>query len=268
MEDYLRANRDNWDELVAIHEKSKYYDLDGFKSGKSSLKSIELEELGNVSGKSLLHLQCHFGLDTLSWARLGAKVTGVDFSDKAIALARSLSKELGIEAAFVCSDVYDLPKAHSGKFDIVFTSYGVLCWLPDIGRWARVVSQFIEQGGTFFIVEHHPFVNVFYGEADAVDLRATSAYFHSQEPLMEAPGTGTYADPAAEIHTPEYEWVHSLGDIVNSLVSSGLKIEYLHEFPFTDYRAFPFLEQRADGWWSLKQGKAQIPLLFSLKATK
>ncbi len=268
MEDYLRANRENWNELVAIHEKSKFYDLAGFRSGKSSLKSVELEELGDVSGKSLLHLQCHFGLDTLSWARVGAMVTGVDFSDKAIALANSLSKQLEIEATFVCSDVYDLPEVLSDKFDIVFASYGVLCWLPDIRRWARVISRLIKQGGTFYIVEHHPFMNVFYGEADAVDLRVTSAYFHSQEPLVEGAGTGTYADPSAEIHTPEYEWVHSLGDVVNSLVSSGLKIEYLHEFPFIEYKAFPFLEQGADGWWRLKPGIAQLPMLFSLKAAK
>ncbi len=268
MEAYLRANRRNWNELVAIHEKSKYYDVAGFKSGKSSLKSIELEELGSVSGKSLLHLQCHFGLDSLSWARLGAKVTGVDFSDKAITLARSLSKELRIEASFVCSDVYDLPKVLSEKFDIVFTSYGVLHWLPDLRQWARIIARFTRRKGTFYMVEHHPFLQVFYGESDAPDLRVTDSYFHSEEPRIEGPGTGTYADPSAEIHTPEYEWVHSLGDVVNSLISAGLKIEYLHEFPFTEYKAFPFLEQGTDGWWRLNPGKAQLPLLFSLKATK
>ena len=268
MDEYLEANRENWNELVAIHEKSKFYDLAGFKSGKSSLKSVELEELGNVSGKSLLHLQCHFGLDTLSWARLGAKVTGVDFSDKAISVARSLSKELGIEANFICSNVYDLPKVLSDQFDIVFTSYGVLCWLPDLWKWGRVIARFTRRKGTFYMVEDHPFTQVFYGEIDATELKVTNPYFHSPEPTREGPGIGTYADPTAEVHTPEYEWIHSLGDSVNCLVSAGLRIEFLHEFPFNVWKRFPFLEQGEDGLWRMKRGKPQIPLLFSIKATK
>ncbi len=143
MDEYLKKNKELWNELTAIHAGSEFYDVDGFKRGKCSLSSIELEELGDVSGKSLLHLQCHFGLDTLSWARLGARVTGVDFSDKAIDLARSLSRDLKIEADFVQSDIYDLPDNLDGEFDIVFTSGGVLPWLPDLKRWAEIITHFL-----------------------------------------------------------------------------------------------------------------------------
>ena len=267
MDQYMKANRELWNEWTPIHEKSEMYDLQGFKAGKSTLDSIELEELGDVSGKSLLHLQCHFGLDTMSWARRGAKVTGVDFSDKAIALARSLSQELGIEADFVCSSIYDLPNVLAGEFDIVFTSYGVLCWLPDLKRWAEIIAHYLKPGGTFYIIEGHPFTNVFYNEDDATDLRVVYSYFHRPEPAKwEA--ASSYADKRTPVSRPSYEWTHSLGDILNALISAGLRIEFLHEFPFGGYGHFPFMEQGADGWWRLKEYDGTIPLLFSLKAAK
>ena len=175
MDYYMRSNLEHWNKLTPIHERSKFYDVESFKSGKSTLKSIELEELGDVSGRSLLHLQCHFGLDTMSWARLGARVTGVDFSDRAISLAQELSKELGIEADFVCSDVYDLRSILDKQFDIVFTSYGILCWLPDLRRWAEVIAHFLRPGGTFYMVEGHPFVDVFDHLENATELKITDS---------------------------------------------------------------------------------------------
>ena len=177
MDDYLKANRENWNERTPIHARSEFYDVEGFKAGRSTLTSIELEEVGEVAGRSLLHLQCHFGLDTMSWARLGAKVTGVDFSDQAIALARSLSKETGIEADFVLSDIYELPDVLDEQYDIVFTSFGVLNWLPDLKKWAQVIARFLKPGGTFYIVEFHPFADVFDEESDAVELRLHYPYF-------------------------------------------------------------------------------------------
>ncbi|MFW9973572.1 MAG: class I SAM-dependent methyltransferase, partial [Candidatus Odinarchaeota archaeon] len=134
---FFETNLKRWNELVELNAKSRLYDLEGFKSGNSSLLRIELEELGNVMGKSLLHLQCHFGMDTLSWARLGAYVTGVDFSDKAINLARDLSKELNIPARFIQANLYDIPNILHEQFDIVFTSYGTICWLPNLAKWAQ-----------------------------------------------------------------------------------------------------------------------------------
>jgi SAM-dependent methyltransferase len=266
MDDYTRTNLDHWNELVSLHAQSKFYDLQSFKVGNSTLKPIEVEELGDVAGKSLLHLQCHFGLDTLSWARRGAQVTGADFSDQAIALALSLSKELKIKANFVRSDLYDLPNVLSGEFDIVYTSYGVLCWLSDLGRWGKTIAHFLKPGGVFYIVEFHPFANVFDNEDNATDLRVVYPYF-SREPFRWESDV-SYADLSAPLqHRVTYEWFHSLGDILNALISAGLTIEFLHEFPVCAYRSFPFMEQGADGWWRLKGGDT-IPFMFSLKATK
>ncbi len=266
MDKYSKANLEHWNEVTPIHEKSKFYDVEGFKRGRCTLMSLEREELGEVSGKKLLHLQCHFGLDTMSWARLGAKVTGVDFSDDAIQLAKSLSKEVGIEARFLCCNIYDLRDVLKGKFDVVYTSYGVLCWLPDLGEWGRIIGHFLKPGGTFYVVEGHPINNVFENERDTTRLKVRYSYFHSPEPTRWEP-EGTYADKDAKVTTPSYEWAHPLSDIINSLISAGLRIEFLHEFPYTCEEHYPFMEKGKDGWWRLK-GKETIPLMFSLKATK
>ena len=266
MDEYKQSNRTLWNNWAAIHEQSKFYDVEGFKAGRSSLKAIEREELGDVSGKSLLHLQCHFGMDTLSWARLGAQVTGVDFSDQAIDLAQGLSQDLGIPAQFVCSDIYALPDVLSGHFDIVFTSYGVLYWLPDLRRWGEIIAHFLKPGGTFYIVEYHPFANVFENSGVA-DLQVTYPYFAGPEPLR-FDTHGSYAEPTANYHFVEYGWDHPLSEIVNSLLAAGLRLDYLHEFPFTFEQRFPFMEQGADGRWRLSKHDNAIPLLFSLKATR
>lgn len=265
MDGYIRGNRELWNELTPIHARSKFYDAEGFKKGKCTLESIELEELGDVSGKSLLHLQCHFGMDTLSWARLGAKVTGVDFSDKSIDLARSLSEELGIEADFVCCNIYDLLERLSGKFDIVYTSAGVLCWLPDLKKWAEIISHFLKPGGFFYILEGHPSMMVFDDSPDATELKVKYPYFHGSEPDKWEP-EGDYAEPDAVVAHGSYEWTHKMGDIINSLIYAGLRIEFLHEFPVIFFKRFSFMERDDNGRWRIKGDK--IPLTFSLKATK
>jgi SAM-dependent methyltransferase len=268
MDTYKKANRALWNEWTSIHEKSEFYDLESFKAGTSTLDPIELEELGDVSSKTLLHLQCHFGLDTLSWARLGAQVTGVDFSEKAIALARSLSKELSIPANFVCCDIYNLPNILSGEFDIVFTSGGVLSWLPDLQGWAQVIAHFLKPSGFFYIREFHPFAYIFDDREGVTDLRVFYPYFHSPEP-MKSPVKGSYADRRATVSQPvEYAWAHHLGETLTSLISAGLRIEFLHEFPHCGYQLLPFMERGEDGMWHLKDQKESIPFMFSIKATK
>jgi SAM-dependent methyltransferase len=263
-----KANRDRWDELTPIHARSAYYDLDGFKAGKSSLRSIEREELTDVGGKSFLHLQCHFGQDTLSWARLGARVTGVDFSEQAIALARSLSRELGLEARFVCSDVYDLPRVLSSEFDIVFASYGVLRWLPNLAGWAGVVAHLLKPGGTVYLVDAHPLLWVFNVREDTKGFDVVYPYFHGHEP-RQAEFRGTYADPAANVrHAKFFNWHYGLGEIVTALSSAGLRIQFLHEFPYVHLELLANMEQGTDGWWRLKDQSNSIPLLFSVMATK
>ncbi|MFC2014663.1 class I SAM-dependent methyltransferase [Chloroflexota bacterium] len=265
MDEYAKGNLELWNEMTPINARSEFYDVEGFKNGRCTLESIELEEIGDVSGKSLLHLQCHFGMDTLSWARLGARVTGVDFSDKAITLARSLSKELGIEADFICSDIYKLPDVLDEKFDIVFTSRGVLCWLNDLNKWAQVISHFLKPGGTFYIVEGHPLMMVFDDSKDIRELKVTQSYFYKPEPIRwEA--DGAYAENGTEIIHPSYEWTHSLSDVINSLITAGLNIDFLHEFPYITYRQLPFMDEYKPGHWRIKG--IDIPLTFSIKATK
>lgn len=262
---YLKQNKAHWDEVVPVHERSKGYDVAGFAAGKCSLKPLELKEVGDVKGKSLLHLQCHFGMDTLSWARLGAKVTGADFSGEAIKLAKKLSKETGIAATFIESNLYELPQRLHKKFDIVFTSYGVLCWLPDLNIWARVISHFLKRGGFFYIAESHPFSTVFDNTAGATKLNVTVPYFHQKEPIAWEP-EGDYADPAFTSTTGTWEWMHPIGDIVNALITAGLRVEFLHEFPYVCYKAMPFMKQDKDGNWRLDGDP--LPLTFSIKAIK
>ena len=210
MDKRLAVNRNNWDERTPAHAVSDLYDVEGFKKGRITLTDIERQEVGDVSGKTLLHLQCHFGLDTMSWSRLGAKATGVDFSDTAIGLARALNEELGLGVRFISSNIYDLPDALEEQFDIVFTSYGVLNWLPDIARWAEVVRNHLKPAGVFYIVEFHPFAAVFEA-SETGDMVPTYRYFHHE--LFFEGGEPSYAGKEI-IETPTYEWQHSLSDIV------------------------------------------------------
>lgn len=266
--EHTEANRRHWDEVVPVHADSDFYDVASFKAGETKLKPVELEELGDVRGKSLLHLQCHFGMDTLSWAREGAIVTGMDFSERAIEAARALAAETGIDARFLVSDVYALPENLQGQFDIVFTSYGVKAWLPDIKRWAQVAAHFVRPGGTFYIVEFHPFAGVFDDAADVTDLRVRYPYFPTEEP-MRFDGGDTYAAASAAVeHRTTYEWPHTLGDIVTGLIDAGLRIEFLHEFPYASYPVHPLTEVVPDGKVRLKKHDGCVPLLFSIMATK
>jgi SAM-dependent methyltransferase len=267
MNKYLEANQRRWDYLTVEHEKSAFYDLAGFKAGKDRLRSIELTELGDVTGKRLLHLQCHFGMDTLAWARRGAAVTGVDFSQKAIDLAQSISEELEIPAQFYCADIYDLPQVLAGQFDIVFTSYGVLHGLPDLRRWAEIIVYYLKPGAIFYIVEDHPFFRVFRAKPEE-EFRAERSYFFSQEP-QRIEAVGSYATDDQGESGEYFVWDHSLGEVINSLINAGLKIEFLHEFPYAARAKFPFMEQGEDGWWRLPSDRhGTIPFLFSLQARK
>jgi SAM-dependent methyltransferase len=260
--DWRELNRAMWDERVPIHLASRFYDVTGFKSGRSSLRPFEVGEVGSVSGKDLLHLQCHFGMDTLSWARLGARVTGVDFSSPAVEAARRLAAEASLDATFVCADVYSAPAALGRRFDVVYTGIGALIWLPDIVRWAGVVAQLLEPGGVLYLVEVHPLIDVF---ADAT-LDVEHEYFHDPAGTV-FDGAGSYADPDARTRrNRSVEWRHPLGDVVSALVDAGLRIELLREHDFTVYARWPFLEQRADGYFHFPPSMKRLPLLYSLRA--
>lgn len=269
MDDYTKANLDWWNEAASVHARGDAYELAQFKSGKSKLKPLELGEVGDVAGKSLLHLQCHFGLDTLSWARLGAKVTGVDFSDQAIHLAQAISKEVGLDAQFICSNIYDLPDVlqPAGEFDIVFTSYGAICWLPDLQPWGQLIANYLKPGGFFYIAEGHPFMWTF--DEKTPELKPGYPYF-SSEPIKDE-SVGTYAEKNARLeHTTTYGWNHTFSEIFGSLLSSGLSIDFLHEHTFCAWDCLQDMEQDEDRFWRFKdlQKRKMIPLMFSLKATK
>ena len=269
IQEALRANQGLWDEWTRIHETSAFYDLEDFRQGGIRLQPYEVEEVGDVAGQDLLHLQCHFGIDTLAWARLGARVTGADFSAAAVELATRLAGELELDARFIRSDLYDLPDALEADFDIVYTSRGVLGWLPDIARWARVVSHFLKPGGTFYITEIHPVAQAFENEGVAPgELRLQYPYWEHPEPLAFEVA-GSYADRSAAVTTPtEYGWDHSLGEIVTALIDAGLRIESLREFPWVDWQ-LDFLVQSEDGKWRLPPGiPGELPLSFFLLAMK
>jgi 2-polyprenyl-3-methyl-5-hydroxy-6-metoxy-1,4-benzoquinol methylase len=254
-------NRTWWDERVPIHVASDFYDVDGFKAGATALRPFELEEVGDVSGRSLLHLQCHFGLDTLSWARLGARVTGLDFSGPAVATARSLAADTGLDAEFVVADVHDAPAALGGRrFEIVYTGIGALNWLPDLRRWAQVVAQLVEPGGFLYLSEFHPVETVFAED----DLTVEYDYFQREPFLLDEPGT--YADPTARTTQDRTEeWQHPLGEVVSAVIDAGLQVELLHEHDFTLVLRWPFLEERGGGY-RMPAGRPRVPLMYSVRA--
>jgi len=263
MDERLKANLEAWNQMARIHAGSRGYKLAEFKAGQNVLKPIELREVGDVRGKSLLHMQCHFGLDTMSWARMGAKVTGVDFSDEAIKLARSISGELKIPARFVQSNIYDAPEVVHEQFDIVFTSYGALCWLPDIARWAQVAASFVKPGGFFYMAEFHPLTQMSRNDAASTKLEFEISYFHTA--MREDPPGPDYSDHA-KIVSETHQWMYRIGDVVSALAAAGLRIEYLHEFAECIYQHFPFMKQSSDGLWHIEGDP--IPTIFSIKATK
>jgi len=263
----LGANRAHWDELVAINARSEMYALDAFKAGGCTLHRLELEELGSVAGQTLLHLQCHFGLDSLSWARLGARVTAVDFSAAGIRLARQLSQECAIPAEFIESNLYDLPQQLNTEFDIVYTSYGALTWLPDLAGWAQIVMDFLKPGGVFYMAEIHPHSMVYDETSGGLPLRVASSYFDTN--AIECEVEGSYADRNAVTRQKVcYQWNYPLGKLVSALIAAGLQLEFLHEFPYTVFQQFPFLELGTDDYYRLPGGQELVPLLFSIKGKK
>ena len=267
----IAANQRLWDIWTRIHTEGDFYDLPTFREGGSRIREYELELIGDVAGRTLLHLQCHFGMDTLSFARLGATVTGADLSPAAVAFARELAVDVGFpEARFVQSNLYDLPSNLDGTFDIVYTSRGVLGWLPDIRAWAGVVAHFLAPGGTFFITEIHPVLQAFENEGVAPgELRLDYPYWEHAEPLTFAV-TGSYADPTADVGegVVEHGWDHGLGEIVSALIDAGLRIDALVEHPFLAWSADFLVERTPDEFVLPEDTKGELPLMFSLRATK
>jgi SAM-dependent methyltransferase len=257
------CNRYSWNKLSPLHFQSKFYDVDAFKEGKSSLNPIEISEIGAVKGKKLLHLQCHFGLDTLSFARMGASVTGIDLSDESICLAQKLAEELKLDAQFVQSNVLELDQNLEGQYDIVFASYGTINWLDDLDQWAKIIKHFLKPGGIFYMVEFHPYIYTL-----GKKLRIENEYFKTD--AIESKIQRSYTDNS-EIEEEElrhFEWHHSLSEVMNSLIGNGLQIEFLNEIPYQPYNCFENMEELLPGKWVFKKVRDKIPYLFSVKALK
>lgn len=260
--DYIEINRQSWNNRVDTHLKSEFYDVEGFLKGKTSLNEIELGLLGDIKGKKLLHLQCHFGQDTISLSRLGAAVTGVDLSDKAIESARKIAKDTNSNATFICCDIYDLPNHLDERFDIVFTSYGTIGWLPDLDKWAKIISGFLKQKGKFVFVEFHPVVWMFNDDFDKIGYR----YFNSGA-IVETEN-GTYADREANITQSYVMWNHGIGEVMNNLINNGLEINSFNEFDYSPYNCFKKTLEFEPNKFRIEHLDDKIPMVFSIKATK
>ncbi len=257
--DYLAMNQKAWDARTSVHVESKFYDVPGFLSGANSLQSIELKQVGDVAGKSLLHLQCHFGLDTLSWARMGATVTGVDLSPKAIEKAKELAAVTGLggRSNFIAQDVYTFAEINHELYDLVFVSYGALCWLPDLNRWADLIANSLKDEGEFHLVEFHP----------VYDLVSGYSYFNRQHPDIDHEGTYTENNDNQVIHKMA-TWGHSISEVITALIKSGLSIVSFNEFDYSPYNCFENMTQRSENEFIIEKYNHPIPLTYAIKALK
>jgi SAM-dependent methyltransferase len=266
---WFDTNRAFWDERVGTHVGSDFYGVDRFLAGWVPLRDYEVAEAGDVTGLDLVHLQCHFGLDTLGWARLGARVVGVDLSEPAIVAARELAALAGLEAEFAVSNVYDAPATLRGRtFDRIYTGIGALCWLPDIDEWAAVVDRLLRPGGRLHLVEFHPVTHWCLSEHD---LTIKYSYFHDGPWIwpVDPDEAGTYAHPTATFeHNDTVEWNHGVGAIVTALAGVGLRIESLVERPTLFMQRWPFQVEHAHQDWRIPDDRPQIPLSFSLIASQ
>jgi len=260
-EDYIHFNSELWDKRTDAHLVSEFYNVPAFLQGASTLNKSELDLLGDISGKTLLHLQCHFGLDTLSLARLGAEVSGVDLSPKSILEAEKLAEQTQLNAKFICSDLYSLPNNLNEKYDIIFTSYGTVGWLPDMNAWANIIARFLKPGGKFVMVDFHPVVWMFDDEFKYIQY----SYFN-QEVIIEQ-NEGTYADRNADIKNTSYGWNHDLSEVLNALIQAGLKIEIFNEYNFSHYNCFKHAEKTEDGNYIIQHLGDKIPMMYGIMAT-
>lgn len=262
MENYLEINKKSWNAKVEPHLKSDFYFVDAFLKGRTSLNSIELELLGEVSGKSILHLQCHFGQDSISLSRLGAQVTGIDLSDKAVEAAKDLARKAGTDTEFICTDLYSLPNILNRKFDIVFTSYGTIGWLPDLKKWAEIINRFLKPGGKFVMAEFHPVVWMFDDDFEGVKYN----YFNIK-PIIET-YEGTYADQSADLVQDYVMWNHSLADVLQNLILNQVEITQFKEFDWSPYPCFRHVDEFEKGKWRIPQLGNKIPLVYAVEAIK
>ncbi len=258
---HISQNQKSWDERVHVHIHSDFYDVPSFLKGKSSLNPVEINLLDNIHGLSVLHLQCHFGQDTLSLARMGAKVTGVDFSSAAIQKARELNDICGLDASFIECDIFDLPQHLDQTYDLVFTSYGTIGWLPELTSWAKLIKKYLKPGGRFVFVEFHP---VIYMMDDSFN-HFTYSYFNKGKMLF----TDHSSYDGSTLREPqEYTcWNHSLSDIFQNLLDVGMTINHFQEYDYSPYFCFPNMTEVEKGKFMFKGFEENLPVVMALSAT-
>ncbi|MBL7813296.1 MAG: class I SAM-dependent methyltransferase [Bacteroidetes bacterium] len=260
--DYLSTNKSLWNQRTQVHVKSDFYDIPGFLNGKKVLNEPELQLLGDITGKKIMHLQCHFGQDSIELARMGGSVTGIDLSDEAIREARALNEKAGTSVQFICCDLYDTPVELHETFDMVFSSYGTIAWLPDLDKWASVIAKCLKPGGEFVFAEFHPVVWMFDDDFNKVGYN----YFNTG-PILEN-SEGTYTDRNAEIHSPYYCWNHSLSETLQSLIDNGLNIMHFREYDYSPYNVFRHSYEPEPGKFRIVHMENKIPMMFTLNAIK
>jgi len=263
----MAGNRANWDQRVPVHVASAFYDVEGWLASGRGPRPDEADVLGDVGDLDLVHLQCHFGLDTLSWARAGARVTGLDFSQPAVDEARALARRAGLEgrATFVCADVHDAVAALGGAtFDVVYVSLGALCWLPSVDRWAAVAGALTRPGGRLFVHDVHPLADALADD----ELVVEHSYFEGPEAFVDDSGS-TYTDGDATVGVGRsFSWAHGLGEIVTAVLGHGFTLERLVEHDWTAFARFPWLVRQGDQHYAIPPGRPRVPLSFTLLARR
>ncbi|NMH29072.1 class I SAM-dependent methyltransferase [Flavobacterium silvaticum] len=255
---YLEYNKKAWNDKVQYHVESEFYSHSEFLKGQTSLKKIELDLLGDVSGKKILHVQCHFGQDTISLARMGAETVGVDFSEDAIRVAKEAAAITNANARFICCDVYSLPENLNETFDIVFTSYGTIGWLPDLDKWAKVVSRFLKPGGTFVFAEFHPVVWMFDGSFSRIE------YAYLKDDAIVEAEEGTYADSDAPLKNTTVNWNHGLSEVISRLLQNGLTLTDFKEYDYSPYNCFSGMDEFEKGKFRIEKLGRKLPMVYSL----
>ena len=270
--DWYSANRANWDERVAVHLGPRGYDLSHLRAGSGRLDPIVQSELPPLAGKRIAHLQCHFGADTLTLAQHGAIVVGLDFSPEAITAARTLAADPALmnRAQFVEANVYDALQAipYPHDFDLVYVTWGALCWLPDIAAWARVVAALLRPGGQLYLADGHPAAYVFDDETSTTaDRPGWFAPYFTRDPIPND-NPCDYSDPEARLaNARSYNWIHPTSTLITNLIQSGLRLDWLHEHDAVLWRMFSCLVQGPDRLYRWPE-KPWLPLAFSLLATR
>jgi len=270
VEDYLEANLANWNDRVPIHAGPDGYGIERFVREPDRLTDVvefDRRYLGDVSGRTLLHAQCHIGTDTLSWAKLGAKVTGIDFSAPALSVARDMAAELGFDARFIESDLYGSPTVLAEEFDIVYTGVGAINWLPDIRRWAEVMAIFTRPGGTFYMREAHPILWALDDLRDDGELVVSYPYFETDDPITWDEDT-TYLGSGVLEHTTTHSWNHGIGEIVTALMEAGFRIELFEEHRFLEWLAVRHMVEVEGRYLLPAAQRDRIPLMYSLRAVR